>query len=348
PLSAVLPFLYACRAGPPRAPPLFPYTTLFRSGAAGVAHRLLYDGRIEALAARAIEQRRAGRDGIRAEFHIGRDGLAHDGQDRHDALLAALAGNPQAVAPGYVLAVQPQRFAQAQPGTPEQGQDRGVARLQPGRGFGPVDRVDHLFRRRDAQRFRHAVRPLRRGDQPRCRIVDQAVALQAAEEAADRAQAPRQRGGSQTLVAALRQPGTEIRLPQAAQIFQARGLAEMAAQEGEEAAEILAIGAQGVFRETLFLRQPAMPGFGGGFDILGGEEIGLPLVVGLSYGCGRSSHERTQRPSTPATNCSSSVPWLGWNLSASREPSASMARGAVGPKSSLASASDWIRLAAGP
>src|SRR3546814_12092819 len=83
----------------------------------------------------------------------------------------------------------------------------------------------------------------------------------------------------------------------------------MLGEEGEKTGKVLAIGAQGMRGEALFLLEPAIPGFGGSLHVVGGEEERQALFgrAAVGQGCGRSSHARTERPSTPARNCSSSV-----------------------------------------
>ena len=124
-------------------------------------HDELHDARAQAAAFGAQEQRRIGRQRIRAQRDVARDGIAGDGQHRHQPLLAALADDTQHVALSCrgVLAPDPQRFRDAQAGAIEQQQHRRIA------GGDPIElgrraAVHHGCSLLDRQRLGNAVRHL--------------------------------------------------------------------------------------------------------------------------------------------------------------------------------------------
>jgi len=98
----------------------------------------------------------------------------------------------------------------------EQQQQSGIARLQPGLGLGAFRLLDDLQRRRLAQGLGQRLLALWCADQAGGGRDAMALALQAAEKTAYRAQAARQRGGFQAIHAAAIEIGAEIRRAQAA------------------------------------------------------------------------------------------------------------------------------------
>ena len=98
---------------------------------AGPGHRLLHHALAERAALGAPEQRLLAGERVRAELRVIGHGRADDGEQRHHALLAALAGDGQRLAQRQIGGDERERLGDAQAGAVHQQQHRPVARADP-------------------------------------------------------------------------------------------------------------------------------------------------------------------------------------------------------------------------
>ena len=94
-------------------------------------HLPLGDARVQSFAAGADEQRAVAAQGMGAGGEIVVDGDDDDGQDRHQPLLAALAGDDHGFAFRRLAPVQGQGLADAQAAAVKHGEERRVAFADP-------------------------------------------------------------------------------------------------------------------------------------------------------------------------------------------------------------------------
>ena len=201
------------------------------------------------------------------------DRFAHRRQHRHEALLAALAGDRQHLAQRRLAAGQPERFGNPQAAAIEQRQDRGVALALPaiaGDLAGGVERAGGVV---DGQRLRDAVRQLGRAQDGERR------SSKPARGAAETGRNPRSTDNpraselrSMPSCGASREIGAEIGGAQRVYRREARQLAQMLGQEIEKEGQIAAIGRDGMRRGAALAGEPSGPQPDRRAQIVGGRE----------------------------------------------------------------------------
>ncbi len=267
-------------------------------GGAPAAHLALDDARVEPSAARADEQRRIGLGraaGPRGEVVV--DRRPHQGQQRHHARLAALAGDAQhRVRAGLrqIADIEGERLADPQPGAVEKREQGHVAARDPGRGRKAAQPLDGRARVRDRERARHPAGAPGRPQRADGGVAHQAFAVEKAEEAAHRRDRARPRARRQPFARAAREPGAEVARSEARERVEIGRAAEMLAEEGEEGREIAPVGGAGPFGHPPLAGEPAVP-VGDRRGEAGRGERRRPVAQR-----GRSSHRRRQCSSARA------------------------------------------------
>ncbi len=270
------------------------------------AHLPLHHAGIEGTAADADEQRGVGCDRMRAYRQIGAEGLADDGEHRHQPLLAALAGDHHGVARRHVLASQAQRLADPEAAAVEKREQGDVAERHPG-GIAEIGGgLDDAAGVGDGERLRHRHRHPRRAQRAHGGVVDEPPSVEKAEETAHGGERPGDRGPGQAAGGAVGEVGAEVRGRQRPQLGEPGRAAEMSAQEAEKRLEIAAVGVPGVACGPPLVGEPREPGGGGGGDIRRRRSVRLQAPAASR----RSRHRSTTR----ARKRRSSVPCPGWNI----------------------------------
>ena len=198
---------------------------------------------IERSALHTAEQRRALIERKRAEIDIAIDRLARQRQDRHEARLAAFAGDDQRVAANR-MGRQAQSLGNAQAAAIEQGEHRGIAGDYPGRRLfaGECVCLDQFARGLGRQRLRHRMWDLRRAKHTQSGVAEDLAALEEAEISADSGKLAGKGAAAAALIATARQEGAEIGRGEACEIGKRRGTAQMVCKEGHELSDVATIG----------------------------------------------------------------------------------------------------------
>ena len=185
-------------------------------------------------------------------------------QHRHHALLVALAGHGDGITPAgrrHFLALEPERFGDAQPRAVEQSEHGGVAREHPGLAFlaGAQIDVGQLFRCTDADRLRQRLGDLRRAHGGERADAALALAFEVARERAHACERAHQRAAADTVGAPRGEERAHVRRRELDEPRERHLAAEVFRQEGEELAGVPGIGLDRLRRHPLFAGQKCAP-----------------------------------------------------------------------------------------
>ena len=214
-------------------------------------------------------------------MHVAGDGLAHDGQHRHQPFLAALAFDAQHVAIGRrrVLRLDAERLGDAQAGAVEQQQHGGIAREDPVElGAGPG--IDDAGRLADGQRLRHRMRHLRHGELQDGAVLDELLRFEPAEQLAQRRKGAGQRAADGAGAAARGEKAAEGLEVETGEVGEAGRVAELRCDEAEELADVARVGFERLLRVAALVTQVRQPGGDGALQVGAQRQLKFGGFVG--------------------------------------------------------------------
>ncbi len=202
----------------------------------------------------------SGAQWIGTQRDVARDGIARHGQHRNQPLLAALAHDTQdlALCGGGILALDPQRFRDAQAGPVEQQQHRRIARGDPVE-FGNRSTVDDSSSLFDGQRLGDAMRYLRQRNLQNGAVPGDLFRFQPAKEGPQGRHAAGQRPARKPGPAPRRHEGAEALGIQAGEIGQARRMAQRSLEPDQKLAQVALVSLECLVRLAALVREMREP-----------------------------------------------------------------------------------------